>query len=223
MKKLLVISLLAALCTSAAAQKEILCSPWDMGGVHAISYNYATHTPQNMSHHGLGLDLCLFQVEYKLNHNTSFTLGVLDLLLDFRYLEKGYVFETKETGFGSSGSVITIERAPQDARAKANMTDFCFSFPLGITQRLAPRWQVSAYVAPGVGLISYHNNHILGDIHHRDRFYPTQGRVGFRLDLKAALWFEDVALYFRYRPVSYTFADSGQKTNTFSVGLAFRY
>ena len=78
-------------------------------------------------------------------------------------------------------------------------------------------------MAPGVGLISYHNNHILGDIHHWDRFYPTQGRVGFRLDLKAALWFEDVALYFRYRPVTYTFADSGQKTNTFSVGLAFRY
>ena len=57
MKKLLVISLLAALCTPAAAQKEILCSPWAMGGVHAISYNYATHTPQNMSHHRLGLDL----------------------------------------------------------------------------------------------------------------------------------------------------------------------
>lgn len=223
MKKLLVIALLAAIGTHAAAQREVLFSKWDMSGNGAISYNVATPTPDNMSVHGLGLDLCLFQIDYKPALNTTLSVGLLDLLLDFRYLQKGYVFQSHSTGFGNAGTVVTIERAAQDARAKAHLRDLTFSFPLGITQRLAPRWSVSASVAPGVGLIAYHTDYILGDMHHNEDFHPTRGRVGFRLDVKAALWFEDLGLYFRYRPVGYTLAGSDKNTHTFSVGLAFRY
>lgn len=223
MKKLFVITLFSTLCLSAAAQREIVNSRWDMGGSAAISYNLVSNAPQNMSPHGLGLDFCLFQIEYRPAAHTALSLGLLDLMLDFRYLQKGYVFENLITGLGSSNSNVVIVRANEDARAKGNMTDFTFAFPLGITQRLAPRWSVSAYVIPGIGLVSYNTNYIFGGIHHKDRFYPTSGRAGFRLDVKAVVWFEDLGLFFRYRPIGFTPAGNDKKMGTFSAGLTFRY
>jgi hypothetical protein len=236
MKKLVALALLATIGLSAMAQTaygtyKFEDSTWNIGGRFAITYNYVTNVPDHMSHSGLGLDFCIMEGQYFLTPNSILSLGLLDLQIDFRYLQKGYRFSpfyypsyTSASGANSlADSIGGIVQAPQDSRSKGHLTDFTFSFPFGFTQKFSSRLAASVYVAPGVGLIRYNSDFISGDVHYKDSYYPTRNRASFRLDLKAILWFEDLGLMVRYQPVGFTIADSGHKTNTFSVGLAFCY
>lgn len=220
MKKLFALALLACASLSAQAQsyrmgRSAWDSPWDFGGHFAITYNYVGGVPQHMSHSGLGLDFCFFEGQYHINSNSMVSLGILDLQVDFRYPQKGHIF-----GSSPVGSII---RATEDSRAKAYFSDVAFTFPLGFTQKFNARWAASLYVAPGLGLVSYNNNYIAQEVHHRDNFFPIYNRASFRLDVKAVLWFEDLGITFRYQPVGFTLPDGGRKNQTFSVGLAFCY
>ncbi|MBO4624285.1 MAG: hypothetical protein J5646_02160 [Bacteroidales bacterium] len=237
MKKLFVSALLATIGFSALAQTaygtyKFEDSTWNIGGRFAIGYNYVTNVPDHMSHSGLGLDFCIMEGQYFITPNSILSLGLLDLQIDFRYLQKGYIFSPVEYypdyGHASGtnlpdGNIAGIHQASQDSRAKGHMTDFTFSFPFGFTQKFSSRLAASVYVAPGVGLIRYNSDYISGDVHYKNGYYPNKNRAGFRLDLKAILWFEDLGLVVRYQPVGFTIADGGHKSNTFSVGLAFCY
>ena len=224
MKKLFAFAFAAVVCVNALAQKDMIpYSRWDFGGYIAPSYNYVTGSPENMKHSGFGLDICLFQLEYKASRNTTLSLGLLDMQIDFRYLQKGYHFITVATGFGT-GTDYYVSTAPstEDARSKSHIRDFSFMFPLGFTQRITSRWGTSLYVSPGVGLISYNNDYIAGGLHYKDCVYPTSRRASFRLDIKAMVWCEDVGLMLRYQPVGFSLSTE-HKQQTFSVGLAFRF
>jgi hypothetical protein len=134
---------------------------------------------------------------------------MLDIQLDFRYLQKGRIFGSDPMG--------AIYKAAEDSRAKAHMSDLVFSFPFGFTQRFNSRLAASIYVAPGLGLINYHNDYIADDVHFKDNFYPVRARSGFRLDLKAIVWFEDLGVVIRYQPVGYN------RQSTFALGLTVCY
>ena len=224
MKKLVALALLATIGFSALAQTaygtyKFEDSTWNIGGRFSIGYNYVTNVPDHMSHSGLGLDFCIMEGQYFITSNSILSLGLLDLQIDFRYLQKGYRFSP----FYYSDNIGGIFQAPQDSRAKGHLTDFTFSFPFGFTQKFSSRLAASVYVAPGVGLIRYNSDYISGDVHYKDSYYPTKNRASFRLDLKAILWFEDLGLVVRYQPVGVTIADNAHKSNIFSVGLAFCY
>ena len=184
-------------------------TPWNVAGRIGISYNIVNNVPEGMSRSGLGLDFCVLEGQYMLTKNSILSLGLLDLQLDFRFLQKGKIFGSYPMG--------TIYNAQEDSRAKANITDVCFSFPFGYTQRFSSRWAASLFVAPGLGLVSYHNDYIADGVHYKDNFFPIRERAGFRLDLKAVVWFEDMGLMLRYQPVGFN------KQSTFSVGLAICY
>ena len=219
MKKLFALAILAAICLSAVAQPyppyKQNRSGWDIGGRFGILYNHVAGIPQQMSHSGLGLDFCFIEGQYHVTRNTMLSLGLLDLQVDFRFARKGYIFGSDPAG--------SITKALEDSRAKASFSDVAFTFPFGISQKLGARWAASLYVAPGLGLIRYSNDYIAGEVHHRDSFYPTYSRTGFRLDVKAVLWFEDLGLTFRYQPIGFTLPESPGKSQTFSVGLVFCY
>ena len=225
MKKLFSVAILAVFSLSALAQTttnyyKFEDTAWNISGRMGITYNFVTGVPDHMSHNGLGLDLCLFEGQYRLSDKSMVSLGVLNLELDFRYLQKGYIFSTSKTVEGclvTDGPWDAIVRAPEDSRAKSHLTDVVFSFPFGFTQKLASRWEASVYVAPGLGLISYHNNYISEDVHYNSSYYPIHHRTGFRLDLKAVVWHEDMGLMLRYQPIGFN------KQSTFSVGLTVCY
>lgn len=245
MKKLVALALLGILSLTAFAQTathsyKFEDSLFDFGGRIGISYNNVSNVPDGMSRSGLGLDFCIMDLQYRVAPNSILSLGVLDLQIDFRYLQKGNVFyasyynpQQPNTSlvYGyldvfsdiNFGNIPFILKALEDSRAKARLSDFTFSFPLGFTQKFGSRWAASLFVAPGVGLISYRNDYISGEVHHKDKFYPTKNRAGFRLDLKAVVWFEDMGLQLRYQPVGFTLPNSENKNRTFSVGLVFNY
>ena len=174
-----------------------------------ISYNLVGNVPEGMSRSGLGLDFCILEGQYMITKNSIVSVGMLDIQLDFRYLQKGRIFGSDPMG--------AIYKAAEDSRAKAHVNDLVFSFPFGYTQRFNSRLAASIYVAPGLGLINYHNDYIADDVHYTDNFYPVRERTGFRLDLKAIVWFEDMGLMVRYQPIGHN------KQSTFSVGLAVCY
>ena len=214
MKKLLASAVLAGLSLSALAQTsynyyKFEDTPWNVSARMGITYNLVGSVPEGMSRSGLGLDFCIMEGQYCVTRRDILSLGLLDLQIDFRYLQKGMIFSSQPIG--------EIYKAAEDSRAKAHLTDFVFSFPFGYTHRFNSRLAASAYVAPGVGLIRYSNNVIEGDVQYKDSFYPVRDRAGFRLDLKAVLWFEDLGLMVRYQPIGF----NSQKT--FSIGLALCY
>ena len=231
MKKLFSVAAMALIGLSALAQTTISYykfddTAWNIAGRMGITYNFVTGVPDHMSHNGLGLDFCIFEGQYQLSEKSMLSLGVLDLELDFRYLQKGYIFSTSKIVKGclvTDGPWDAIVRAPEDSRAKSHLTDLVFSFPFGFTQKLANRWEASVYVAPGLGLIRYHNNYISEDVHYNSNYYPIRHRTGFRLDLKAVLWHEDMGLMLRYQPIGFTHENSDKKNQTISLGLTFRY
>lgn len=231
MKKLFTVAILAIFSLSALAQTttnyyKFEDTAWNISGRMGITYNFVTGVPDHMSHNGLGLDLCLFEGQYRLSDKSMVSLGVLNLEIDFRYLQKGYIFSTSKTVEGclvTDGPWDAIVRAPEDSRAKSHFTDVVFSFPFGFTQKLANRWEASVYVAPGLGLVRYHNNYINEDVHYNSNYYPIHHRTGFRLDLKAVVWHEDLGLMLRYQPIGFTHEESDKKNQTISLGLTFRY
>lgn len=214
MKKLFALAVTAVISLSALAQSsynyyKFEDTAWNVAGRIGISYNLVNNVPEGMSRSGLGLDFCILEGQYMITKNSIVSLGILDIQLDFRYLQKGNIFESVPMG--------DIYRAAEDSRAKAHITDVAFSFPFGYTQRFSSRWAASLFVAPGLGLIRYHNDYIADDVHYHDNFYPIRDRTGFRLDLKAIVWFEDMGLMLRYQPIGFN------KQSTFSVGLAVCY
>ena len=214
MKKLFALAVMAVLSLSALAQTsynyyKFQDVPWNLAGRIGISYNLVGNVPEGMSRSGLGLDFCILEGQYMITKNSIVSVGMLDIQLDFRYLQKGRIFGSYPMGF--------IYKADEDSRAKAHVRDLAFSFPFGYTQRFNSRLAASIYVAPGLGLINYHNDYIADDVHFKDNFYPVRERTGFRLDLKAIVWFEDMGLMVRYQPIGHN------KQSTFSVGLAVCY
>lgn len=214
MKKLFALAMTAIISLSALAQSsynyyKFEDTAWNVAGRIGISYNLVNNVPEGMSRSGLGLDFCILEGQYMITKNSIVSLGILDIQLDFRYLQKGNIFGSVPMG--------DIYRAAEDSRAKAHITDVAFSFPFGYTQRFSSRWAASLFVAPGLGLIRYHNDYIADDVHYHDNFYPIRERTGFRLDLKAIVWFEDMGLMLRYQPIGFN------KQSTFSVGLAVCY
>lgn len=214
MKKLFALAVMAALSLSALAQSsynyyKFKDVPWNIAGRIGISYNLVNNVPEGMSRSGLGLDFCILEGQYMITRNSIVSVGMLDIQLDFRYLQKGNIFGSLPMG--------AIYKAAEDSRAKAHVRDLTFSFPIGFTQRFNSRLAASIYVVPGLGLIRYHNDYIADNVHFNDNFYPVRERTGFRLDLKAIVWFEDMGLMLRYQPIGFN------KQSTFSVGLAVCY
>jgi hypothetical protein len=214
MKKLFALAVTAIISLSALAQSsynyyKFEDTAWNVAGRIGISYNLVNNVPDGMSRSGLGLDFCILEGQYMITKNSIVSLGLLDIQLDFRYLQKGNIFGSVPMG--------DIFKAEEDSRAKAHVRDLAFSFPFGFTQRFSSQWAASIFVAPGLGLIRYHNDYIAEDVHYHDNFYPIHARTGFRLDLRAIVWFEDMGLMVRYQPIGFN------KQSTFSVGLAICY
>lgn len=213
MKKVLFASIIALIGIGAAAQERE--SNWKLDGHIAAMYNYAINVPDGMSHSGVGFDFKLIELCCKVSPATQLSLGLLDVQTDTRYLQKGNLFAS--TDILGVGTIV-----PQDG-AKSRFYDISFLFPIGITQEFGNGWGGSLWVSPGFGRISYSNKYSTLGATHDDTFVPDKGRTGFRLDIKAAIWHQDVGLLLRYQPVGFTPDGQEKKIQTLSLGLAIRY
>lgn len=222
MRKLFTTLLLAAACTGAMAQTvkdsiwedrdiKIGASKWEVGVTFGATYNYNFKAPAGLSNSGFGLDLSLLEMQWHGWKGGSLTLGILDIIFDWQYLQKSYRF-TPEL---APDNLIT---GVNDGRSKGDRFDVFFGFPIGFNQQFSKDFGISLVAAPGIGIYSYHNDYVLGGIHHNDKLYPTSGRTGFRLNLKAIIWYSDFGVIVRYQPLP----SKDMGTTTLSVGIAIR-
>lgn len=216
MRKLFATLLLAGVCMGAMAQSapanpanELLeHSKWKVGAQFSFMYNYNQTNVNGLNNSGFGLEIAPIVLSYEAWRGGSFTIGLLDMFFDFQYLFSGNRF------FLGTGII------PVDG-AKGNLRDISFSVPVGINQRLDENWGISLTAAAGIGIVNYSSTYREGDFKHTDSFHDTKNRVGFRLDLKANIWYQDLGLVVRYRPIAAKNNPYG--SNIISGGLALRF
>lgn len=180
---------------------------WDMDFNMSFTYNYSLNAPTGISSSGFGWDFEPIMLKWKGWESGALTCGILDIILDWQYLEKGYRFSDVATG-----------STFQYTDGKGDRLNVFFGLPVGITQQLGGKWGIGLEAVPGIGIHSYHNDYYLGDTRHYDSFYPTKNRVAFNLHLKATVWYDDMGLVFRYQPLKY----KDIETTMLSIGIAFR-
>lgn len=215
MKKLIITSLIALVGVSAFAGDND--SNWDFCGRVGVTYNYVNNIPDGMSHSGMGVEFAIIEIGFPVSSSTTLSLGLLDLQWDTRYLKNDRLF------LGASADYVGLVNPVEVEGSKAHLSDFTFTFPLGISQKFGGNWGASLYVAPGVGSVSYENRYTSLNVKHNDSFRPTKERFGFRLDVRAIIWYEDLGLTLRYQPIGFTAVGMDKSMQTFSVGLSFRY
>ena len=221
MKKIFATLLLALACTVSFGQNvkdsiwdddltniDFGDSKWDMGIMFGATYNYSFNAPAGLSNSGWGLDLSLFEMHWKGWKGGSLTVGILDMMFDWQYLQKGFAFD----GNGNIFNDLVRE-------GKGHRSNVFFGFPLGFNQQFSKDFGISLQAVPGFDFYSYRNEYIdVTNIKHKETLYPTKGRVGFRLNLKAVIWYSDFGVIVRYSPL----ANKDMGTTLLSVGVVFR-
>ena len=225
MKRIIVSLLLAAACTCAFGQSikdslwdnedkdlnmKIGDSKWELSPTMGFTYNYTLDAPAGLNNSGFGVDISLFELQWKGWNSGSITLGFLDCIMDWQFLQKGFRF-TPET----APLMIT---GVNDGRSSGNRFDVSFGFPVGINQQFGRDLGISLIAVPGIGFYTYKNDYVSNGVHHEDVLYPTSGRIGFRLNLKATIWYGDFGVLVRYQPL----ASKDMNTTILSVGFALR-
>ena len=221
MKRIIVTLMLAAACTCAMAQSikdslwdndkdinvKIGDSKWEVNPTFGFTYNYSFNAPNGLSNSGWGMDFSLIEMQWNGWKSGSITLGIFDFMIDFQFLQKGFAFDG-----------ITVGGITPANEGKGHRTDFTFGFPVGINQQFGKDFGISLLAVPGFGVYTYKNNYYANGFRHNDTMSPRNKSVGFRLDLKATLWYGDFGVLVRYQPL----ATQDMNTTVLSVGIAFR-
>lgn len=213
MRKIFATLLLAAACVSAMAQtnpaNELLeDSKWKVGAQFGFMYNFNATNVDGLNTSGFGLEIAPIVMRYEAWTGGSFTLGLLDMFFDFQYLIKGNRFV--------DGTLILPVKD-----AKGRISDISFSIPVGINQQFNEDWGISLTAAAGIGIVNFSSEYTDASYKHTDSFFNKENRVGFRLDLKANIWYQDLGLVVRYRPIAAKNNPYG--ANIISGGIAFRF
>ena len=209
MKKFLTILVLSAVSMSAFAQKfedPFKDTKWDMGFQWNFFYNHSFNAPDGLSPSGFGFEIMPIEMKWQGWKGGSFSIGILDMYFDWQYLRKGYAFS------GAEGVILP------SVEGKGHRFDLTLGFPLGVNHQFARDFGISLSAVPGIGFYSYHNRFEQDGVMHKETVYPTRNHVGFRLNLKAVIWYSDLGVVLRYQPI--VSGDMG--TTMLSVGIAFR-
>ena len=181
-------------------------SKWDVGVTLSFTYNHTLNAPSGLSSSGFGLEIAPVEMQWKGWRGGAITLGILDLFFDWQYLVKGHSFADVK------GNIIPT------TDGKGDRFDFSLGFPVGLSQQFSDKFGISISAVPGMGMYRYKNEYTTPDARHKDKFSPLEKRAGFRLNLKATLWYDDFGVVFRYQPL----ASPDLNTTMFSVGISFR-
>lgn len=206
MKKLFAIIALACACLSVAAQEDEFRSGVEkleakgnelgnLLGHTTVYYNYDLASPTGVSPHGWGLEISGLYLGFKPWNNGCFSVGLLDMTVDFGYAKKGHGFFPNLTndavqaydieGMGYTDLVSTENR-------------IAFLFPLGYIQSFGSSdWKAAIFAAPGVGWSTYNNEYAIGAIKHEDEFSVKKDNH-FRLNLQAFVWYKSLGVGARY-------------------------
>jgi len=209
MKKILTILVLSAVSMSAFAQKfedPFRETRWDLDFQSSFFYNHGLNAPERVSPSGFGFEIMPIEMKWRGWKGGSLSIGILDMFFDWQYLQRGYGFT------GAEGVILPA------GEGKAHRFDLTLGFPLGFNHQFARSFGISLSAVPGIGFYSYHNRFEQDGVMHKETVYPTRSHVGFRLNLKATVWYHDMGVVLRYQPI----ASGDMGTRFLSVGIAFR-
>ena len=223
MKRLFAFVLAGLLCFGAAAQESNILQDWeekiegtDDGVVTPFSYINVLYcnnlaAPEGYSRHGWGLEFSTLHLGFNPWKNGRFSVGLLDVALDFGYLVGNYQFIST-----LDGKIVTSSIAP--AGNKSQFTNVAFLFPVSYIQNFGDsKWSAALQVSPGVGISSFTNENVVNNIRTKEKLNYSRGGGYFRLNLCAMIWYDNFGFVVRYG-----FPRGFQGAGVISAGLSFR-
>ena len=176
-------------------------------------FNYQMGDPGQLRPSGWYGDMSIIALQYRPWRDGNVFSAGFSAEVDVNRLKNGY-------SFADDGSIIPSPAAWEGV--KASYSDLVFGLKLGYVRELGD-WKTGLFVAPGLGTIQLRNEYSLpgiSGIKHQDNLNTG---YGFRMGFMAGVWYQDMGVSVRYKPVI------GKKTggvpmyNSLQVGISVRY
>ena len=224
MKKFFAILAAGLICFGAFAQESSILEDWEeqmesqMDDIISqfsflnFTYNHNLAAPDGYNPSGWGFEFSTLHFGFSPWKNGRFSLGLLDLALDFSYLRPQYQFVVIDGQIEARGGGLV----PEGNQSKATFGGVLF--PLGYIQRFGQSgWSAAVFASPGVGFASYNNTYVQSNIRHKDDLRINRQGSYFRLDLKTMIWYDNFGIVARY-----SFPRGFQGAGVVSAGISFR-
>ena len=242
MKKLLLIITAASMAVSAVAQNQKLnfeaplfgvtqknVKPtWSVVALSGLEFgaSYAIGVPDAMTPLGYSAEATLLEFQVRPWRNGDlFSVG-LTLSTDRHYMKQDLF------AFGDDGSLVPL---PPMANCLSMSIERAISLQLGYVHEFGD-WKVGLFLLPGIGLTTERNSYSTvispeSDVlrfrnpYHRATYFQdnASGNLGFRLGIKAGVWYRNVGLSVGYYPAGVGPTSFAKRYDMVKVGLSIKY
>ena len=191
-----------------------------------IGASYALGVPDAMTPLGYSAEATLLELQARPWRNGDmFSLGVT-LSTDRHYLKQDLF------AFGDDGSLVSL---PPMANCLSMSIERAVSLQLGYIHEFGD-WKVGLFLLPGIGLTTERNSYStvispnsdalrFRNPYHRAPYFQdnASGNLGFRLGIKAGVWYRNVGLTVGYYPARLGPTSFAKRYDMVKVGLSVRY
>ena len=242
MKKILTMIAAALILFPAAAQtpklnfeaplfgvtKKNVKPAWSVVALSGVEFggSYAFGVPEAMQPFGYYAEATLLELQARPWRNENlFSLGI-NLSTDRHYLKKN------QFAFGDDGSFVPL---PLMTECLSMSIERVVSLQLGYIHEFGD-WKVGVSILPGIGMTTQRNSYSTvispaADVlrfrnpYHRAPYFQdnASGNLGFRLAIKAGVWYKNIGLSFGYYPAGLGPTSFSKRYDMFKVGLSYKY
>ena len=242
MKKILTMIAAALVLFSAAAQetklnfeaplfgvaKKNVKPAWSVVALSGVEVgtSYAFGVPEAMHPFGCYAEATLLELQARPWRNGNlFSIGAT-LSTDRHYLKQD------QFAFGDDGSLVSL---PYMANCLSMSIEGAVSLQLGYVHEFG-KWKTGISLLPGIGLTTQRNSYGGGigpvsdvlrfrDGYHRAPYFQdnASGNLGFRLAVKAGVWYKNIGLSCGYYPASLGPTSFSKRYDMIKFGLSYKY
>ena len=191
-----------------------------------IGASYAIGVPDAMTPLGYSAEATLLELQARPWRNGNLFSAGVTFSTDRHYLKQD------QFAFGDDGSLVPL---PPMANCLSMSIERAVSLQLGYVHEFGD-WKVGLFLLPGIGLTTERNSYStvispdsdvlrFRDPYHRAPYFQdnASGNLGFRLGIKAGVWYRNVGLSVGYYPAGVGPTSFAKRYDMVKVGLSIRY
>ena len=191
-----------------------------------IGASYAFNVPEAMTPLGHYAEATLLELQTRPWRNGNLFSFGLTFSTDRHYLKQD------QFAFGDDGSFVQL---PPMSSCLSMSIERAVSLQLGYVHEFGD-WKVGVAVLPGIGLTTERNSYAtvispatdvlrFRNPYHRAPYFQdnASGNLGFRLAIKAGVWYKNIGLSFGYYPAGLGPTSFSKRYDMFKVGLSYKY
>jgi hypothetical protein len=194
--------------------------------------SFACQTPDAMRPVGCYAELTLVELQARPWRNENYFTCGITVSSDRHFLQ------VNKYAFGLDGSIVPLPALALTA-TWSSFIENAVSLQLGYVREFG-NWKTGISLLPGIGWTTQRNSYVGGAAYYNEyedvlQFrHDTRGRntliqdnasgnLGFRLELKAGIWYKNIGLTASYSPAGIGPHGFCNRYDSFKVGISFRY